>query len=122
MKRILKWVGIGTAVLVLGFFALVLFMPYDCVPHENTVRNEGATVRSAVLLFSVQEHRCPTSVRELQDAYLDKRRRTMDPWGTEYKILCGNAHENLDRITVVSAGKDGKFNTGDDILVPSPDE
>ena len=38
----------------------------------------------------------------------------LDPWGTEYQILYSKSTNNKGQLTIVSAGKDMKFNSGDE--------
>ncbi|HVK88203.1 MAG TPA: prepilin-type N-terminal cleavage/methylation domain-containing protein [Kofleriaceae bacterium] len=58
---------------------------------------------------------CPEKLSDLNE-YVNKK-ETKDPWGTEYKMLCG---PNLPAgvkggLAVESAGPDQKFGTEDDV-------
>jgi prepilin-type N-terminal cleavage/methylation domain-containing protein len=56
---------------------------------------------------------CPTVVRLRADKISDKQSNTLDPWGTQYSIVCED-----DDVTVISAGPDKKIGTPDDIVAP----
>ena len=59
--------------------------------------------------------RCPGSLTELLD--FSNKKDTKDPWGTEYRMLCGeNAPAGAKGgMGVQAAGEDGKFDTSDDL-------
>jgi hypothetical protein len=57
--------------------------------------------------------RCPDSVRDLAEYTSEK---LTDPWGNQFRLLCGKTLPKGGRdVVVVSAGEDGKFDTADDI-------
>jgi hypothetical protein len=58
---------------------------------------------------------CPAHLAQLTTSMNNKD--TKDPWGTEYIMRCGArvGPNNRPGIVVVSAGKDGRFGTADDI-------
>jgi hypothetical protein len=58
---------------------------------------------------------CPDQLSDLGE-YVTKK-DTRDPWGTEYRLLCGPSLPSGVKggIAVESAGPDQKFGTGDDV-------
>ncbi len=45
-----------------------------------------------------------------------KKLPAKDHWGNEYKYTHGTTPETADKFSITSAGPDGKFGTGDDIV------
>jgi len=62
-----------------------------------------------------QDKPCPDKLEDLSE-YMNKK-DTKDPWGNPYKMLCGQTLPAGAKtgIAVMSAGKDGKEGTEDDI-------
>lgn len=77
----------------------------------RTAEQEIDVVRSSVRLYE-NDHpgQCPT-VEQLQaEGFLDRNRRTVDPWGHGYVIAC-----ETGEVGVMSPGPDGRPGTDDDI-------
>jgi len=82
---------------------------------ESQVR--GAVLSAGVIKTAAQQYLhldsagggCPT-IKELVDAKHLDAKKTDDPWGTPFKIQCDG-----DEITVISAGRDRKEGTPDDV-------
>ncbi len=53
---------------------------------------------------------CPSVSQLLLDKRIDKHAATDDPWGGRFRIICRD-----DKVSVMSAGGDGRFRTEDDI-------
>ena len=87
---------------LLGTGVTVAYMGYMEGANEDTARNESCVIRSAVMLYMAQKQgQCPT-LEDLKGRYLDKKKRTTDPWGNEYVIECESGDPD-----VYSTGKDG---------------
>jgi hypothetical protein len=84
---------------------------YHRRPRAERAKIEAESVRQAAELFVNTEdvESCP-SVEQLVAAKKIDAQRTDDPWGRPYHVAC-----MVDEIRVSSAGKDGRFNTPDDI-------
>ncbi len=76
----------------------------------DSTRTDAQSIRSAVQMYKVENHDCPSSVEDLAGDYLDSSRRMVDAWDNDFQIEC----EGND-IFVVSAGPDGQFGTEDDV-------
>ncbi len=73
-------------------------------------------IRNAVSQWQLAENEygeCPTVSQLVQDKQLDAGQTTVDPWGQEYGVSCGE-----DEVVVSSSGPDKKKGTKDDIVVP----
>jgi hypothetical protein len=66
-------------------------------------------------LASRGSEECPTPDEMQRDGFLSSRSKTEDPWGTPYRIQC-----EPDYAIAISAGRDGIFDTGDDIKSDEP--
>ncbi len=97
--------------LIAGGATLVAFPQYK----ESQVKSAKVSceaVKQAAELYQNLEgsaDQCPT----LQDLVTSKKldsKKTDDPWGTPYKVDCSEGE-----IRAVSAGRDKKFNTPDDV-------
>jgi general secretion pathway protein G len=81
---------------------------------EDVARQRGQRVLSAATDWKREhlERGCP-SITQLQKAsLLEASARAEDPWGQRYRIRCESGE-----VQVRSAGKDGKFETADDITL-----
>jgi len=58
---------------------------------------------------------CPTPQRLRDEKELGAWSNVNDAWGNAYEVQC-----NREETTIISAGPDGRFNTGDDIAFPEP--
>jgi hypothetical protein len=77
---------------------------------ERAKLEAEAVLQAAELLINTNDvDGCP-SVEQLVERKKIDVRKTDDPWGRPYHIACA-----VDEIRVVSAGKDGRFNTADDV-------
>lgn len=80
--------------------------------NRKAAETDCATIRGAVEAWHLSRPAasCP-SVDELVDArILNRQARTNDPWGNDYRIECFD-----EEIIVSSAGRDGVFDTDDDV-------
>ncbi len=59
------------------------------------------------------QNECPTLERLVSDGEIARTSRLEDPWNHRYAIRCEG-----DDVRVASAGRDGRFETADDILAP----
>jgi general secretion pathway protein G len=78
----------------------------------STTALSAATIKKAAELYiNIDGARhCPT-VDDLVNSRKLEKGKTNDPWGTPFKIECKEG----DEIRVISAGKDKKDGTADDI-------
>ena len=78
--------------------------------QNKTAETECGTIRSAVQTWQLEDASCPT-VHDLVEArILNRQQRTVDPWGNDYRVECID-----DEAVVSSAGRDGIFDTDDDV-------
>ncbi|HVK63909.1 MAG TPA: type II secretion system protein [Polyangium sp.] len=86
-------------------------------PRYKESQIRGAVLSAGVIKTAAQQYMhldsigggCPT-IKELVDGKHIDATKTEDPWGTPFKIQCDG-----DEITVISAGRDRKENTPDDV-------
>lgn len=85
--------------------------------EEKQARTDAANLAAAAEAFLVAQgsEECPAADELKRDGILSRRSKTDDPWGTPYRISC-----EPDAATVMSAGCDGIFGTGDDIRPDEP--
>lgn len=82
--------------------------------QRKTAQSEAQVIRGAAQLFRLDSPgECPSVGALIQAEMLDEGLRTKDPWGSEYRVSCGDR-----QVTVRSAGPDQKSGTEDDIEVP----
>lgn len=82
----------------------------------QTAETGARVIRNAVSQWQLAENEyseCPTVSRLIEDKQLDSGQSTVDPWGQEYVINCGE-----DEVVVSSGGPDKKAGGKDDIVVP----
>jgi hypothetical protein len=81
---------------------------------EEVARARGQQVLSAATDWKREhlEHGCPSITQLQQSDLLQATARAEDPWGQRYRIRCASGE-----VQVRSAGKDGKFETADDITL-----
>ena len=81
------------------------------------------TLKACVISFEMELMRWPTSLEELviegdedwPGPFLDEYDVPKDAWGRDFKYSTKKT-----RLTIVSSGEDGQFNTRDDIPAPRP--
>lgn len=81
---------------------------------EQAARERGQQVLTAATDWKRDhvERGCPSITQLQQSARLEATARAEDPWGQRYRIRCESGE-----VQVRSAGKDGKFETADDITL-----
>lgn len=80
----------------------------------DTAKTNAREIRMAVNRWKARNNDgCPTISQLVQDKEIDSASKTDDPWGSAYRITCGD-----DEVTVVSPGPDKKEGSADDIKVP----
>jgi hypothetical protein len=73
----------------------------------------GRRVLAAVEAWqSEKPEGCPSLTGLADSGFLQSDVRTDDAWGTRFRIVCNGASA-----TVRSAGPDGRFGTGDDVVI-----
>lgn len=83
----------------------------------QTTRQGASEVRKAAQLWRTTGGTdCPSVETLKTEKLLDRASKVLDGWDQPFKIYCED-----DETTVVSAGKDKKEGTPDDIKVPSPE-
>jgi hypothetical protein len=73
-------------------------------------------IRNAVSQWQLAENEygeCPSVSQLVEDKQLDSGQTTVDPWGQEYEVTCGD-----DEVVVLSSGPDKKKGSKDDIIIP----
>jgi general secretion pathway protein G len=95
--------------------ALLLVRPSIEADKADAAMRDAMQIREAALEWKDEQGAlgCPTLSQLMQDKRLTRDARTDDPWGGRFRIECGSAE-----VVVVSAGRDGKLGTDDDIRVP----
>lgn len=79
--------------------------------QTDTARNEVNRIAGLADMYTVKKKgKCPKDMKALKAAGIIKK-VAKDPWGNEFKIVC----EDGALKGVVSAGKDGEFDSEDDI-------
>lgn len=81
---------------------------------EAVARERGQLVLAAATDWKREhaESGCPSITQLRQSSRLDAKARAEDPWGHRYLIRCASGE-----VEVRSAGRDGKFETADDITL-----
>lgn len=90
----------------------VAVMPQLEKAKIKQAKSDIGAIRTAVQLFLAENSsKCP-SVEDLQtERYLDKGKRTTDPWDRDFIINCPSG----DDPEVLSVGPDGQEGTEDDV-------
>lgn len=79
--------------------------------QEDTARNEVNRVAGLADMYTVKKKgKCPPDMKALKAAGIIKK-VSKDPWGNDFKIIC----EDGALKGVSSAGKDGEWDSEDDI-------
>jgi hypothetical protein len=114
----LKTVAVAVGLATLGLMGFAASRPIAC--RELSIN----TANARELRNALQRYRgifgsgtCPTVAQLVAGREIDSASKTDDPWGHDYRIVCTD-----DDVTVTSAGKDGRFGTKDDVVVPRPVE
>jgi general secretion pathway protein G len=94
---------------------VVAVIPKYKKAQMDTAEQNAREIRSAVARWRATRggEDCPSVTQLVADKEIDTASKTDDPWGSQYKILCGD-----DEVTVSSPGADKKEGTSDDISVP----
>jgi hypothetical protein len=100
-----------TAVACAGLF--VLGGGGDAAQVSDAVRDAARIREAAVEWRDANPRGCPTPTQLKHERKLAAEARTDDPWGSRYRVACTGGG-----IVVVSAGRDGKTGTADDVHVP----
>jgi general secretion pathway protein G len=117
-RRRARGVTLVEVLIVLAIMALIagsavfLVFPELAKAKVSTTVLSAQTIKKAVELYKNIDGAdgCPT-VDDLVNARKLEKGKTADPWGTPFKIECKEG----DEIRVISAGKDKKDGTQDDI-------
>ena len=94
---------------------VVAVIPKFQKAQEDTALNSARELRNAVMRWRATRggDACPTVAQLVSDKEIDTASKTDDPWGSPFKIACGE-----DEVTVTSLGKDKKEGSNDDLSVP----
>ena len=80
----------------------------------KTADQNAREIRNAVVRYRARgTDTCPTVTQLVSEKEIDTASNTNDPWGSAYKIECGD-----DEIYVLSLGPDKKEGTADDVSIP----
>ncbi len=88
----------------------VALMPQLEKARINATRTDAQTIRSAVQLYQLDHHDCPTADKMVEAQILDSGKKTTDAWDNEFQINCDGGN-----IVVISGGPDGQVGTDDDV-------
>jgi len=85
--------------------------------EDEQAKTNAAALAAAAEAFIIGHgsEECPTPEEMQRDGVLSSRSKTEDPWGTPYRIQC-----EPNYAIAISAGRDGIFDTGDDIKSDEP--
>jgi len=109
--------SIGGAVSVfisLAAVGVLLYPRSPCSCTNGTLPILLQKVHNFAQEYELLYQRCPT-LDDLVRVDLLKEEQTKDPFGNELRVRC-----TLNVIEVRSAGKDGRFNTADDVVHAEP--
>lgn len=117
-RRKARGVTLVEVLIVLAIMALIagsavfLVFPQLAKAKIDTAVLSAQTIKKAAELYINIDGatNCPT-VDDLVNAKKLEKGKTMDPWGSPYKIECKEG----DEIRVISAGKDRKEGSADDV-------
>ena len=97
--------------LIAGSAVFLVFPQLAKAKIDTAVLSAGTIKKAAELYINIDgAQNCPT-VDDLVNAKKLEKGKTMDPWGSPYKIECKEG----DEIRVISAGKDRKEGSADDV-------
>ncbi len=114
-QRGMTLIEIMIVVIIMAMIATgvaVAVMPRLEDARVKSAKSDVAAIRTAVQLYLAENpSNCP-SIEDLKnDRYLDKGRRTTDPWDQEFVIQCPDG----DDPDVYSVGPDKQEGTEDDV-------
>jgi general secretion pathway protein G len=117
LSRGVTLIEVMIVVVILGLIAAavaVAVFPQDLKAEITMTHTNARTIRNQADAWRTEHgaEACPTPDRLVADKLLDRGSKTVDPWGTPFRILC---HD--DETTVVSLGPDRK-ESEDDIVEP----
>ena len=85
--------------------------------EDDQAKNNASAIASVAEAFVIvhRSQSCPTPEELKRDGLLSGRSKVEDPWGTPYRIQC-----EPDYAIAISAGRDGIFDTSDDVRSDEP--
>lgn len=109
-------IAVTAALAAAGALGVALFSGGSGKEDETA----AATARRIVSAVSdwKREHEevgCPTVSQLILDRHWQRDERADDPWGRRFLIHCSS-----EEVNVRSAGRDGRFETDDDVSASSP--
>jgi general secretion pathway protein G len=114
-----RGVTLVEVLIVVAIMALIaggvsfMILPKYREAQIDTARTNARSIRQVAMQFmALKGGDCPSVETLIAEKELDSAGNTEDPWGSPYKISCGD-----DDISVVSAGPDKSENTEDDVVV-----
>lgn len=82
--------------------------------QEMSSRTDATEIHNAAKSYRAQHAEgCPTLSLLQEEHLLNRAARADDAWGNRFRVRCDD-----DGLVVISAGRDGKPNSADDIRVP----
>jgi len=116
-RRGITWVEVSLAagaLALVGVASSFFYTSQASASETDAAFRDAQRIRNAVVEWrSDNQQGCPTLSQLMQEHRLDRKAQTEDPWGQRFRVECGG-----DEISVVSAGRDGKSGTADDVRVP----
>lgn len=114
-QRGMTLIEIMIVVIIMAMIATgvaVAVMPQLEKSRVKTAKSDVAAIRTAVQLYLAETPgKCPSMEDLKNDRYLDKGKRTTDPWDKDFVINCVEG----DDPDVFSLGPDGQEGTEDDV-------
>ncbi|RPD42373.1 type II secretion system protein GspG [Chitinophaga barathri] len=99
------------AVIAGGVLLMLLTRNYS---KASTTRNDCSEISASLNSYYQHHKKYPGSLDEIIGINPLRRKWNQDGWGNPYRYNTGH---NVTSFTLVSPGKDGKFDSGDDIVV-----
>lgn len=116
-RRGFTWLELGLGAGALGLVALgasFVLSPGADVKQADLALRDAQRIRDAALEWREKNPTgCPTVTQLKHEHSLAAGAATDDPWGSRYRLSCSK-----QGVIVMSAGRDGKADTDDDVRVP----
>ena len=79
--------------------------------EEAVLRSDMRSIQTAAEAYRAQRGECPPAVLDIVLEGLAPAAPNLDPWGREFQLSCEDG-----RVSVRSAGPDGRWDSDDDVL------
>jgi hypothetical protein len=114
LTRVEAAIILGTVALAGGAIGLFTRSADAASDRETAEGNARKVLQAAEAWQAENRSGCPTLTLLERDGKLDSDEQTDDAWGGRFRVVC-----DADGTEVISAGRDGKLHTADDIVARS---